>query len=181
MKKAFFFFLLATFTSLLYAQESFSAGAGFQINNYSSAMFGAGGLVTTDFRFNELISLGSGFLFSYDAGNGSRASWEKPMTVMELSVNARWYFLRFKSLVDWFFEWQNYLHWFVQFETGFSVIGVDGKNMVTSQNNIPFMLGVSAGVRIMIGNMYVEPYIRGGEPYMWGAGLIVGGRITGKE
>lgn len=167
-------------TALLSAQESFSAGIGVQANDYSTNLMGFGVLAQADFRFNELISLGTTFVFATDLGNSAREILP-PLNVFELSVNVRWYFLRFKSLVDWYFLWQNYLHWFVQFEGGFAVLNAGDKSMTSSWSGIPFMAGIMAGVRIMLENVYVEPYLRFGEPYLWAVGLTVGLRITGRE
>jgi hypothetical protein len=89
--------------------------------------------------------------------------------------------LRFKGLVDYYFEWQNYLHWFVQFDIGFAVLSAGDAAMTSNWNKIPFMTGLTAGVRIMFNNWFIEPYIRGGQPFGWGLGFLIGFRLTGKD
>lgn len=183
MKKLLFFFSVLACTSLVQAQEAFSAGIGVQVNNYSNDFVGIGGGAHADFRFNELLSVGTTFLYAADLGPSIKPP-DLPLpalSVTELSVNVRWYFLRFKGLVDYYFMWQNFLHWFVQGDLGFAVLSAGGVSMTSNWSGIPFMLGITAGVRIMIANAYFEPYIRLGEPFMWGAGFLVGLRLTGKE
>ena len=175
------FFCVSLYTGVLSAQESFSIGIGAQLNNYSTNLAGLGVAAATDFRFNELISLGTSFVYSFDLGNMEKTVTNDPLTIMELSVNFRWYFLRFKSLVDWFFLWQNYLHFYIQPEIGFSILNVGERHMASNWNNLPFMVGLVFGVRIMLENVYIEPFIKGGQPYMWAGGFLVGMRVTGRE
>ncbi|MDR0552085.1 MAG: hypothetical protein LBG72_08750 [Spirochaetaceae bacterium] len=183
-KKFVLMFLCAVlYTGQLGAQESFSVSFGLQVNNYSKSFLAVGGVLSADFRFNEMFSLGTSFLLCWDLSNTVKPPEipQPDLSVMELAVNVRWYFLRFADLVDYYFLWQNYLHWFVQLDLGFSVITV-GENTATSYwAKIPIMAGLTAGVRIIFDNWYIEPYIRGGEPFAWACGFLFGIRITGRD
>jgi hypothetical protein len=54
--------------------------------------------------------------------------------------------------------------------------GASGANMVSEAGKLTTMplFGLSAGVRLNFGAWYVEPYVRGGVPFLFGGGLAFG-------
>jgi hypothetical protein len=79
---------------------------------------------------------------------------------LEMAALGRWYFLDFEKS-----------RLFAQLELGVDLIFHEG-------NTIPaFLGGLAVGWRIPLGSWYLEPVIRGGYPYIGGAGLGFGRRI----
>jgi hypothetical protein len=79
---------------------------------------------------------------------------------LEMAALGRWYFLSLaKSRI------------FAQIELGVDLIFYEG-------DTLPALLGgLAVGWRILLGSWYLEPVLRGGYPYLWGAGLGFGRRI----
>jgi hypothetical protein len=79
---------------------------------------------------------------------------------LEMAALGRWYFFSFEKS-----------RLFAQLEAGADLIFYEGKT-------VPAALGgLAAGWRVTLGSWYLEPVIRGGYPYIWGAGLGFGLRI----
>jgi hypothetical protein len=79
---------------------------------------------------------------------------------LEMAALGRWYFLSFEKS-----------RLFAQLETGVDLLFYEGKTRPA------FLGGLAAGWRVFLGPWYLEPVIRGGYPYLWGAGLGFGLRI----
>jgi hypothetical protein len=79
---------------------------------------------------------------------------------LEMAALGRWYFLAVKES-----------RLFAQAELGADLIFYD-------QKTIPSLLGgLALGWNIPLGPVYLEPALRGGYPYIWGAGLSFGWRM----
>jgi hypothetical protein len=83
---------------------------------------------------------------------------------LEMAALGRWYFLSFEKS-----------RLFAQLEAGADLIFYDGETFPA------FLGGLAVGWRVSLGgpsgSWYLEPAIRGGYPYIWGAGLGFGLRI----
>jgi hypothetical protein len=79
---------------------------------------------------------------------------------LELGALGRWYFLPLnKSRI------------FVQAELGADLIFYEGETLPA------FLGGLAAGWRMPLGSWFLEPTLRAGYPYIWGAGLAFGYRL----
>ncbi|GHV84124.1 hypothetical protein AGMMS50212_14640 [Spirochaetia bacterium] len=176
MKKVAIIVLILTATAgVVSAQDTFSVGIGVEANGYSSnELFGIAPVLAFDYRFNEMWAVGARALYALDIGAKSIGD----TTALELNITGRWYFLRWKSLVDYYFMWQNRLHFFIQADVGLSITNYAATPNIsgTAPN-----LGGELGIRIMFDKIYVEPYgrfsVQLAEKYMgqtWGAGVLVG-------
>jgi hypothetical protein len=79
---------------------------------------------------------------------------------LEIAALGRWYFLSFQTS-----------RLFAQVELGADLIFYEG-DIVPA-----FLGGLAVGWQIPLGPWYLEPALRGGYPYIWGAGLGFGRRI----
>jgi hypothetical protein len=79
---------------------------------------------------------------------------------LETTALGRWYFLSFEKS-----------RLFAQVEAGADLIFYDGETF-------PALLGgLALGWRVALGSWYLEPVVRGGYPFIWGAGLGFSRRI----
>ncbi|MDR3148344.1 MAG: hypothetical protein LBU00_08225 [Treponema sp.] len=88
---------------------------------------------------------------------------------VELSALDRWYF----------FSSTKY-RIFAQIELGTALIFYEEQihPAIGGRTYPSFSGGLDLGMRIPIGSWwYIEPTLRGGYPYLWGAGILFGGRI----
>jgi hypothetical protein len=150
--------IMLTVAAPVFAQDAEPAGAGI-LNRLS---FGLG------FELNgyelEGIGLGSPLLGEYhifpflSAGLRIGAFTDTALFALEPQAFARWYW-----------PYLGRFRLFVAGDLGMAVLVHEGDPYAA------FAGGVSAGVRITTENhWYVEPYVRGGYPVIFGAGLMVG-------
>jgi hypothetical protein len=113
------------------------------------------------------LAWGSWFSASRDLGQsfaaGIKAGYSNDFTgiaTLEIAALGRWYFLALGES-----------RFFAQLEAGADPIWYE-------QQSIPaFLGGLVAGWRLPLGSWYLEPVLRVGYPYIWGAGLGFGWRI----
>jgi hypothetical protein len=149
------------------AQESFSLAGGIEADGYSVNNFiGAGPLITLDYRFNEMWAVGARGLLAVDLVAPSMS-----ISTVQLDLTGRWYFLRWKEWVDYYFIWQNTYHFFAQLDVGGSIMSWSEKPGLAGTG---FSVGGTSGCRIMLSDLFVEPYIRFGVTSQFGAGVLVG-------
>jgi hypothetical protein len=101
--------------------------------------------------------LGLSFAAGLKAGYSHNFSGVGPL---EMAALGRWYFLSLETS-----------RLFAQVEAGADLIFHEGDTVPA------FLGGLALGWRIPLGLWYVEPAVRGGYPYVWGAGLSFGRRI----
>jgi hypothetical protein len=173
VKKIWFFSVVMVFLSISsYAEMSVSLGVGAEVNTYSSGgiAMGLGGLV--DFRINEMWAIGARPLMNIDFG-------PEGFSVLEVTGNVRWYFLRFKKLLNYYYLWQRRFHLFAEFDFGAAFAYQD---ISTHLSFSDIVAGVTSGVRIDWPWFYVEPYIRyTAITNTIGAGVLVGATLRQKE
>jgi hypothetical protein len=108
--------------------------------------------------FSATLDLGRSFGAGIKAGYSNNFS---DIAALELAAQGRWYFL---SLAN--------TRFFAQAELGVDFI-------FYQDQTLPFLLGgLALGWRLPLGSWYLEPVLRGGYPYLWGAGLGFGRRIS---
>jgi hypothetical protein len=139
--------------SLVAAQEAnrFSLGTGIEGNMNTRQNMALGTQVSVDYGIIPNWTAGVKFTFSHNLG--------KIMT-LEPEFFARWYVLELKELPL-----------FAQADLGTTIIFEGAKS------HPAFLGGVTAGIRIPFNNWYVEPYVRTGYPFIWGAGITAGYRF----
>ncbi|GMO42924.1 MAG: hypothetical protein Ta2B_23300 [Termitinemataceae bacterium] len=176
-------FILVVSVGALSAQDSFSLGLGLEVDGFTvgdadagkDPLFGLGPLVTLDYRFNEMFSLGARGILSFDLAQSEFGY----VSSVEFDFAARWYFLRFKSLVDYWFEWQHKYHYFVQFDIGYlNVLSKSNEDLA----GIGTAVGGTVGCRIFLfESFFIEPFGRFGvnmsknvTALNWGIGAVAG-------
>jgi hypothetical protein len=168
MKKICFLSILwVLFVAGAYAQASISVGLGAEVNGYSTKMMAIGLGGGMDYRFNEMFSLGARGLYSLDIGQKKVGD----VSVMEVTCNLRWYFLRFPRLLYYYYLWQNKYHFFTQFDLGGAFTYTKDGNTKAESGVI---VGACAGVRIVFDRAYIEPYLRFSSTSMLGGGIMFG-------
>jgi len=137
--------------SAYYKMQKAAMGVGAEVNMNSTQDFAIAGGARYAFDY----SIGS--LFGVGLNLGANLS---DIVTFEAAALFRWYF--FKYL-------------FLQADAGIWLspdIGAD------SNMDIMFLGGGSVGIRLPVArNMYIEPYVRGGYPFMLGVGVIAGVRM----
>jgi hypothetical protein len=148
------FFILSG-TGFLSAQEvpyTFSLGLGAEGNKNTLDGTAVAGVFTDDFAVTGHFSFGTRLAFSYNF---------EDLGTLEAEAMIRWYFLSRNSSGP-----------FAQAGGGLSFIfwrDDTNDDLVNS-----FIYGGALGWRFRFGSFYVEPYARGGYPFMWGGGIIFG-------
>jgi hypothetical protein len=128
----------------------FSMGWGAEGNKNTPGNAAIAGVFTNDFALNTHISIGSRLGFSYDLSDAG---------TLEAGIMFRVYFLSWNSSGP-----------FIQADGGLSyVFQHDGDDM-----DREFLYGGTLGWRFRLGSVYFEPYGRGGFPFIWGGGLVIG-------
>lgn len=149
-------FLLVTCLSFApaFGQTGISVGAGPEVNivTLEEERFGVGGILSVENRFGPIFAAGVNVSASY--------GWNNFIGV-ENRIFGRWYFVSTKG-VEFFFQG-------------------DAGLLITLQPLDPLKSrgapsgGFTLGSRVSLpGGWYLEPYVRGGYPYIGGAGLLVG-------
>jgi hypothetical protein len=167
MKKYCFFSIFLVFCLAgIYAEHSFATGIGGEMNGYSQGGIGLGMGGALDYRFTEMFSFGARGLYGLDLAGG-----REKMSVIEVTGNARWYFLRFRDLLNYYYLWQSKFHFFAQADIGGAFV-YTGDTGSLAETGISW--GASAGARIVFGNFYTEPYIRYSSTGLFGIGVMLG-------
>jgi len=78
--------------------------------------------------------------------------------------------LEFSAMVRWYFLSLTHDGWFAQINAGYNYVDEKGAP-------IALISELRYGIRVPLGNSYIEPYGRIGYPVMWGAGVVVGMRV----
>lgn len=155
MKRIFLLLVVFTLlsTGLVCAQETrrISLGAGLEGNMNSRRNWAMGEMISFDYAINRSFSAGLKVAFSQNFGR---------VLTGESAAFFRWNITNFSSSLL-----------FVQGDLGASFLAEDGRLHPV------IMGGISGGIRIPLANWYVEPYIRGGYPFIVGAGIIAGYRF----
>jgi len=147
MKQVFIFCLLLCAASSLFALD-LSIGIGAEVNANTRSGAAAGGILSFGLELNDLFSAGLVTAFSHNFDS-----------VFTLEPRAFFrYYLPFK--IDGLFA---------QAEFGTSIF-------IEEDSAYPAVSGgIAAGWRYLINqNFYIEPYLRAGYPFIWGAGLTGG-------
>ncbi|MDR2135009.1 MAG: hypothetical protein LBO76_00140, partial [Treponema sp.] len=156
-KFRFFLFLLLILSSVFFPRSAaaqdkpWALGVGLEGNMNTPTYAAGASWISMDRDLGRLFAAGLKTGYSYDfSGAGT----------LEIAALGRWYFFSFETS-----------RLFAQLELGADLIFHEG-------NTIPaFLGGLAAGWRIPLGAWYLEPAVRGGYPYIWGAGLAFGRRI----
>ncbi|MCL2805917.1 MAG: hypothetical protein FWD26_08270 [Treponema sp.] len=128
-------------------------GIGLEMNMNSPEYFAGG--VSLNFDYNLPIPV-----FSFSAGaNITFSNNFAGISLLEFSGMFRWYFLS-----------KEHKGWFVQINLGSNYSGIEGAP-------IALVSELRGGIRILLGNFYIEPYGRVGYPVVWGVGFIGGIRL----
>jgi hypothetical protein len=168
MRKIGFLLGLLIFLAIgVFADTSISLSIGGEGDQYSIGGFGGGFAGNIDYRFNELFSLGEFSVYSFDFGSSGAAT-------LELGATVRYYFLRTKKLLDYYYLWQNKFHLFLQLDVG-GAWAYLGDNDHLSWSDC--MIGGVFGLRRFFGEndmFYFEPYLRYSTTSYLGAGILLG-------
>jgi len=130
------------------SKSGFFAGAGSELNNNSTrkGTTAMGGNVVLGYDMNKNFALGLNAIYSHDM---------EAMSTLESMVMVRYYLPAAGS--------------FLQAEAGGALSTTEGKN-----STVP-LGGLTAGMRLEMENRwYLEPALRGGYPFTWGAGITLG-------
>jgi outer membrane protein OmpA-like peptidoglycan-associated protein len=125
------------------------------------------GMFSADFRFLPFLSVG------LKAAGGTNGSNTDMINHAEAHALARWYFLQKPDFLKG-------MSLFAQLEGGMSIFWEEVG--YPRSNHLPwalvpepsFALGAGARFNLPIDNLFVEPYVRGGYPIIWGISAIVG-------
>jgi hypothetical protein len=147
-----FFFLLFS-VGIVSAQEEpvpfrFSIGLGAEGNKNTPEKIAVAGVLTNDFAINSRLSIGSRLGFSHDLTD---------VGTLEAGIMFRVYFLLRNSSGP-----------FIQADGGLSY------SFLHDDMDTEFLYGGTLGWRFRLGSFYIEPYGRGGYPFVWGGGLVLG-------
>jgi hypothetical protein len=165
-KHGFLLVFLAMLSAGLYAEPSFAVGAGGEMNGYSRGGIGIGIGGGLDYRFSEMFSAGVRGLYGLDLSDSVNK-----ISVIEVTGNVRWYFLRFSGLLNYYYLWQSRFHVFAQFDIGGAFVYTEDTD---SKAESGISLGATAGARIVFGNFYTEPYLRASLTGLYGLGVMFG-------
>jgi hypothetical protein len=151
------FFALLFGGGILSAEElpipfRFSIGWGVEGNKNTKENVAIAGVLTNDFALNSRLSIGTRLGFSYNLAD---------LGTLEAGIMFRVYFLSWNSSGP-----------FVQADGGLSHIF--WRNDAHDDMFTEFLYGGTLGWRFRLGSVYFEPYGRGGCPFMWGGGLVMG-------
>lgn len=153
-KRVWFIVILMTFlTVIISAQEArqFSLGLGVDGSMNSRKGFALGGSLSLDYGIIQNLCAGIKFGFSHNFDR---------IMILEPESFVRWYFFSTMKI-----------SLFAQADIGASLVFEDLKLHPT------VLGGLTMGVRIPLKDWYVEPYVRGGYPVIWGSGIIAGYRF----
>jgi hypothetical protein len=155
IKKGSIVFCLLLFLVTAPGAETLRIGIGLETNMNTRDGYALGRSVSLDFQIFKYIVNGVTLTISDDFGI---------FTVIEPEVFGRWYFKDFGFKGGGFF---------IQADLGVSLV-------IEASETKPHILGgLTAGFRypFLGGDYYVEPFIKSGYPFIWGAGARVGCRF----
>jgi len=142
------FCLLIFIAGSIFALDDVFIGFSAEANGNTREGTAAGGGWTIGFDLNQYAGIGIKTVFSHDLDS---------MITMEQCALLRFYLPINKHGL------------FIQAEAGGSILFEDEKS------DFVFIGGIATGWRFKIGkNWYIEPFGRGGYPFVWGAGLVTG-------
>jgi hypothetical protein len=147
------FIMFITLINLVGAQEAKQIALGLGIEGNMNSREGAalGTMAGADYGIFPNLAAGIKFGFSHNLSH---------IMTLEPEIVARWYAWNVKNL-----------SFFVQAGMGVSIIFED-----TAAH--PAVLGgLAVGFRMPLTQWYVEPYLRTGYPFIWGAGINAGYRF----
>jgi hypothetical protein len=123
-------------------------GFGVEINGYTGEGIAAGAQFHFDYAFTKNFSAGlkAAYFNNFDG-----------LSTVEAAALLRGYLSA-----------PGTVRVFVQGEGGMALFLTD------AGDNFSFMGGAAAGLRVNTGKVWIEPYIRGGFPFTYGAGISIG-------
>jgi hypothetical protein len=130
----------------------FSIGLGVEGNKNTKENAAVAGVLTNDFALNARFSIGSRLGFSYNFADLGTLEGGIMFRVYVLSGNSSGPFIQADGGVSYIF-WRD-----------------DARDDMFTK----FLYGGTLGWRFHIGSFYIEPYGRGGYPFIWGGGLVMG-------
>ena len=133
-------------------------GVRVECNKNSLESIALGGGITFDYSFTRRLSGGIKVLASYDVANADAA-----VTTLEPLATVRLYAVSPSG--------EPSTGLYIEGQCGASIIFVD------SQLHYAFDAGAAIGFRFGLDHFYIEPEIRGGYPYLFGAGVNLGVRF----
>jgi len=146
-----------------FAQEGQSAkkgavGLGLEWNMHSYENFAGGAVLGLDFNLPHSFALGLTVTYSNNFSG---------LSVVEPAALLRWYVIV-----------KDHTGFFVQADAGTFLVFDEGE-LISSTFPLPFFLGgLRVGYRIPIGSsFFIEPYGRGGYPFLFGIGVTAGVRF----
>ncbi|GAB6393593.1 MAG: OmpA family protein/gliding motility-associated C-terminal domain-containing protein [Treponematales bacterium] len=158
------------------SSEEISLSFGAEVNYVTLQRgVGIGGMLGAEYRFNELIAanvrMGASFpvsgvprIMDTFGLEGEAAQLYGPFVGLEGGLALRFYFLRFQR-------------WELFASGGIGLLATNiGEDLLLSRSSAEFEGRL--GARIFLPeNWYLEPYVRGGYPFVWGAGVMAGLRF----
>ncbi|GHV94146.1 hypothetical protein AGMMS50293_04660 [Spirochaetia bacterium] len=138
----------------VYGQTGFSLGAGPELNiiTLEEKSVALGGLINAGNRFGPVFAAGLNISAAYGWNN---------FIGIETRAFGRWYFVR-PGIMEFFFQ-------------GDAGVLVTLRPSDPKESRGSPSIGLTLGTRIVLpGNWYLEPYIRGGYPFLGGAGILLG-------
>jgi hypothetical protein len=144
---------LMLLTGMLGAQETggFSLGFGMEGNFNTRKGIALGQIISLEYDLNKTAALGAKFAFNQDFGR---------IMVLETAAFGRWNLFDFGGKT-----------FFLQGDLGLSLVFEESQRLPL------FLGGLTLGLRFPLGQWYVEPYLRTGYPFIWGAGVMGGYRF----
>ena len=134
-----------------------SIAIGPEFNKNSRENFAGGAVLNFGFKVGSYFAFGINATASYDFQN---------TFVIEPGAFLRWYFSSWYSLK------RDFTGWFLQGDGGASIIIEDGETIPL------FKGGGRIGYSFPIGRVFfLETYLRGGYPFMFGVGVLAGVRF----
>jgi len=131
------------------AKGYFSASFGIEANLNRIDFLGVGTLLAGEYRVNDDFGSGLRLRTSYDFSR---------LLVFDGEVFLRWYAPAFGSVTG-----------YLEGASGASILTVTETGSVIST-----LFALSAGARVNFNEWYVEPFLRGGVPFIAGAGIAAG-------
>jgi hypothetical protein len=159
------------YTKIRLRDLAFSVGLGLEANGYPRGVktndnalkgIGAGGLVSMDLQWSPAFA--AGLKGSYNINFDDYTAWD-------LQALFRWYF------VQSFAPYPRRNNFFIQGEGG---IVFQREPIATTTHAADEVVqgwggGALIGTRFSLKpNLYIEPYVRAGYPWLWGAGVVIG-------
>jgi len=141
-------------------------GLGLEINLNSGSDFGVSVIAAFDFNFSDYWAAGLTVKGSHDFSS----AW-----VVESGGFLRRYIPGDPTQLK-----EKHSGFFFQADVGFHLIAEDNVFMNEGDRLLRFTAGVRSGYRFLpgqAGRFYIEPFVRVGYPFLWGAGLLGGIRF----